>query len=200
MRASLAILVVVLLAGCEPPVVMMDAGMVAKCDPVAPNLLKNAGFECTVTPDGGGAVPDAWQGVYGQFAVAVGEGRNGGNAGKGTFSGVGLRFAYSGDVVSNGGTKVFCASAWVKGTAPYMRMNLIRDDLVQSFAAPVTATWEKVPPTIKLNIDNASSKHLQLMFEAQTGRTDGANAKAGDTLLVDDAEVWESPSGMCTEH
>lgn len=192
MRAFLG-LTAVLLVACEPPVAMMDAGTPSACGAVSPNLLKNAGFEC------GATTPESWQGVYGTFATAVGEGRNGGNAAKGTFSGVGLRFAYSGDVAANAGTKVFCATAWVKGTAPYMRMNLVRDDLVESFAAPVSATWERVPPTIKLKIDNANSKRLQFFFEAQTGRTDGMNAKAGDTLLVDDAEVWESPSGLCTE-
>ncbi len=194
MRVWSGLAMTVVLAGCEPPAGMMDAGVMPKnCGAVAPILVKNAGFEC------GASTPDAWQGVYGSFATAVGEGRNGGNAAKGTFSGLGLRFAYAGDIVADAGTKVFCATAWVKGTAPFMRMNLIRDDLVEAFAAPVGAAWERVPPTISLKIANANSRRLQLFFEAQTGRTDGLNAKAGDTLLVDDVEVWESPSGNCTE-
>ena len=49
-----------------------------------------------------------------------------------------------------------------------------------------------------LKVSNDNAPKLQLVFEAQTNRGDGLDAVAGETLLIDDVDVWET-SGNCTE-
>ncbi|MEW5743202.1 MAG: hypothetical protein AB1938_30080 [Myxococcota bacterium] len=178
-----------------------DGGMDGGCTEVGkspPNLVRNYGFEC------GGASPSEWAAVYGALEFVSGEGRNGTRAAKLTTDPGGARFTYAPDLVSNGGQKTYCVTAWAKGTAPFMRIRVLRDEGGGGFTnfefnSPVPRNWERVPPSITLQVPNAGSPKLQLVFELQTNRGDGQNAMPGDVLFVDDVDAWESASGRCDE-
>ena len=138
--------------------------------------------------------------VAGALDFPAGGAHAGQRNGRSTAGANGLaRFAYATDVVDDGGTNVYCAAAWAKGTAPYMRLQLLTDSVVNQFSAPLTAQWQRVPPSINLDADNAGSKRLLLVFETQIGRSDGNNSKPGDTLEIDDVDVWQSADGGCRE-
>jgi hypothetical protein len=69
-----------------------------------------------------------------------------------------------------------------------------------AFSAPSGGSiWSRIPPTTALAIPFDNAQGLQLLFEAQQGRSDGMNAKVGDTLLIDDVDLWQSTSGKCDE-
>ena len=192
LRASMPILLVSL-AGCGGPVGGTDAGVDAGCRDTSKtpsNLLENPGFECDESPA-------AWSGVYGTFELAAG-GRSG-RAGQVTVNQAGGRFAYTKTFAPDVGNKTYCFSAWLTGTAPFMRMRVLRDfgGSVQevSFSEQIFPDWRRIP-TLKVTGDNAPK--LQLVFEVQTNRTDGMNAMPGQTLRIDDVDVWESSSN-CAE-
>lgn len=162
------------------------------------NLVQNHAFEC------GGASVAEWAAVYGTLEFPAGEGRSGTRAAKLTCDSGGARFTYVPALVADGGQKTYCVTAWAKGTAPYMRIRVLRDEGGGGFTnfefnSPVPANWERVPPSITLQVPNAGSAKLQLVFELQTTRGDGQNARPGDVLYVDDVDAWESASGRCDE-
>lgn len=179
------------LLGCGPAPSGADAGACRDAAKSPPNLLENPGFECG---DSG------WSAIYGTLAAVAG-----GHAGQAlqlTTSAAGGRFAYAKDVVTEGGLKTYCFTAWVKGTAPFMRLRVLRDfgGQVQEdqFNEALGPEWKRTPPVTPLKVPNGNAPKIQLVFEVQTSRPDGQNAKPGDTLLVDDVDVWET-SGSCTE-
>ncbi|MDP2273317.1 MAG: hypothetical protein Q8N23_08715 [Archangium sp.] len=192
MRLSLLTLSVALFA-CGPTPVVPDAGSPLGCRDTAKtpaNLIENGAFECDTSP------PE-WSAVYGTFET-VSTGRSG-RAGQITVNPAGGRFAYSKDFAVDAGNKTFCFSAYLKGTAPFMRMRVLRvmSGSVQevAFSEQVFSDFRKIP-TLKVTNDNAPK--LQLVFEAQTNRSDGMNAMPGQTLLIDDVDVWESAAN-CSE-
>ncbi len=63
-------------------------------------------------------------------------------------------------------------------------------------AEQVFSDWRRIPTR---EVPNANTNKLQLAFEVQTNRTDGQSARPGDTLLIDDVDVWES-STHCAEN
>ncbi len=155
-----------------------------------PNVLQNAAFEC----DNSTA---EWSAVFGTLDIVPG-GRTG-RAAKLTVDASGGRFFYTPVFAATPGSKSYCFTAWVQGTSPYMRMRVVLSSSggAQDRATnePVTTTWQKLAP-FKVDAQNASQ--IQLAFEAQTNRTDDLNAKPGDTLWVDDVDVWET-MGNCGE-
>jgi hypothetical protein len=162
---------------------------------VADNLVENPGFEC------GGAAPAEWTPIYGKLEFPAGEGRGGQRAAKLTMeNALGARFGYATALVTGGGSKTYCVTAWAKGTAPYMRIRVLRDTgSGVEFNAPVPKAWERVPPNLTVQAPNMGAGKLELVFELQTSRGDGQNAKPGDVLFIDDVDAWESPSGRCDE-
>lgn len=154
------------------------------------NLLENWAFECDSTPS-------EWSAIYGTLELVSG-GRSG-RAAQITVNSAGGRLAHTRDVVVDGGTKSFCFSAYLKGTAPFMRMRVLRvmSGSVQevAFSEQIFSDWRKIP-TLKVTNDNAPK--LQLVFEVQTNRSDNMNAMPGQTMLIDDVDVWET-TGNCTE-
>lgn len=181
-----------LVAGCGPIDVTADAGTNACKGPAKTpaNLLDNPGFEC----DSG-----EWGGVpaYGKFGYIAG-GRSG-RAGQVTVEQLGGRMVYAKDFAPNAGTKTFCFTAWLKGTAPFMRMRVLREfsggvQEVQ-FSEQVFSDWRRIPT---LKVEGLDAPKLTLVFEAQTNRADGQSAQPGQTLLIDDVDVWES-SANCAE-
>jgi hypothetical protein len=172
-----------------------DAGQCRDTSKNPSNFIENPGFEC------GGTAPAEWSTVYGTLSFPA-EGRSG-RAGKVVVDQTGGRIAYTIDL-TKGGTKSYCFTAYVRGTTPFMRLRVFRDlgngNLTSyDFAAPVTADWSKVPGSFAQKVPFGNAERLQLLFEAQTGRSDGLNAKAGDTLLIDDVDGWVSTSGNCDE-
>lgn len=159
------------------------------------NLVSNPGFEC------GGDAPAEWTPVYGKLEFPSGDARSGQRAAKLTMeNALGARFAHAPNLVENGGTKTYCVTAWAKGSAPYMRIRVLRDDGTGvEFNSPVPTAWERVPPGIAVQTPNQNAAALRLVFELQTGRPDGRNAQPGDVLFIDDVDAWESPSGRCDE-
>lgn len=184
-RLFLSLAVVVAAASCGSPS-QPPGGCSAEKSP--PNVIVNGSFDC--------AVSDAWSMVFGSTFAMV-EGGRAGQAAQVTVSSLGGRIAYAKDIVAGPSSKSFCFTGWVKGTAPYMRMRVLRDmggsvsEVSQS--APVTGQWTQIPA---IKVEQLNAPRLQLMFEAQTNRTDAFNAKEGDTLLVDDVDAWEF-SGSC---
>jgi hypothetical protein len=55
-----------------------------------------------------------------------------------------------------------------------------------------TTSWIRVPPSTVLSVPGASGSSLYVRFLLSQGQ-------AGDTLLVDDVDVWESADGKCKE-
>jgi hypothetical protein len=157
------------------------------------NLLENPGFECDSTPA-------EWSAVYGTLELAAG-GRSG-RAAKVTANQAGGRMAYATDFAVDAGSKTFCFSAYISGTAPFMRMRVLRvlNGGVQEVAQSdqLFGDFRRTPLGQPLKVTNDNAPKLQLVFEVQTNRSDGMNAKPGDTLLIDDVDVWESAAN-CTE-
>jgi hypothetical protein len=194
MRALFVLFPVVLVGvGCGPMMNVPDGGMNTGCRDTSKtpaNLLENPAFECDSSPA-------EWSGIYGTLELVAG-GRSG-RAAQVTVNQAGGRFAYAKDFAIDAGNKTFCFSAWLKGTAPFMRMRVLRvlSGSVQevAFSEQVFSDFRKIP-TLKVTNDNAPK--LQLVFEAQTNRGDGQNAMAGQTIVIDDVDVWESAAN-CTE-
>ena len=193
MRALLLLSFVTLgFMGCGSPVVTPDAGGCFDSPKTPTNLIENPAFEC-----GDATMPAEWSGIYGTLELAPG-GKSG-RAAKVTVNAAGGRFAYTRLFAPTPGNKTYCFSAWLAGTAPFMRMRVLRDfnGSVQevAFSEQVFSDFRKIP-TLKVTGDMAPK--LQLVFEVQTNRTDGLNAMAGQTMLIDDVDVWESTAN-CTE-
>lgn len=181
------------LAACGPMTVVPDAGGGGACRDTTKtpaNLIENPGFECDSSPA-------EWSPIYGTLELAAG-GRSG-RAAKVTVNQAGGRFAYTKVFAPDAGTKTFCFSAWLQGTAPFMRLRVLRDfgGSVQevAFSEQIFSDWRRIP-TLQVTNDNAPK--LQLVFEVQTNRSDGQNAPAGSVMLIDDVDVWES-SANCSE-
>lgn len=187
----------VVLSACGPMNVVPDAGGNGACRDTAknpPNLLENPGFECDTSPA-------AWSQVYGTLELAAGVGRSGRGA-KVTVNAAGGRFAYAKDFAVDAGMKSFCFTAYVSGTVHFMRTRVLRvlngsvTEVAQ--ADQVFGDFRRTPLGSPLKVSNDNAPKLQLVFEAQTNRGDGLDAVAGETLLIDDVDVWET-SGNCTE-
>jgi hypothetical protein len=172
------------------------------CDGTAltpPNLIHNNGFEC------GGASPAEWGAVFGTLDFPSGGAHTGMRNARITAGSNGdARFAYNPDVIDDGGMAVLCGHAWVKGTTPFMKMRLLVVDgtNVNAFevSSPGGADWIRVLPSVNLGpAANAGAQKVELEFESQVGRSDGMNSIAGDTLEIDDVDVWISPNGQCHE-
>lgn len=187
-------LLLIFVACGPPPPSGPDAGVDGGCRDAAktpPNLLQNPGFECDSTP------PE-WKAANGTLEL-VGGGRTGRAAKVTMTNALGGRFTYAQEFAVDAGTKTFCFSAWLTGTAPFMRMRVLRVEnggvREVPFSEQVFPDWKRIP-TLEVANDNAPK--LQLIFEVQTNRTDGQNAMPGDTMLIDDVDVWES-STRCNE-
>jgi hypothetical protein len=178
---------VLLLTACGTAPGPVDAGGCGEGPSRTPlNLIENPGFEC-------GENSDQWAAVFGSLELVNG-GRTG-RAAKVTVDALGGRFTYAKTFAPSPGNKTYCFSAWVAGSAPFMRMRVLRDfkGRVQevAFAESMTSEYRRIP-TLKVTADGAPA--LNLVFEVQTNRTDGQNAVAGQTMLIDDVDVWESMS------
>lgn len=179
-------LLVALSSGCGPMQSDPDAG---SCKGSSQSLLADPGFECS---------PAQWKAVYGDFAI-VDSGRSG-KAGKVTFTGgAGAKFAFAADVTSDGAGQTYCVQAWVTGDAPVVKTQLITDEgQAAEFAEPLTSGFTKTPPVHGLNLSVPAGHALKLAFYLPTSGGSTA-AQVGQSVTVDDVDVWISASGKCDE-
>lgn len=190
----LSLLSLALLAACGPMTGGPDAGSGNCLDTskTPSNVIENPGFECDTSPA-------TWSGgVYGAFEL-VAEGHSGRAAQLTVKDALGARFVYAKDFAVDAGMKTYCVQAWMKGTAPFMRLRVLRspNNTAVEQADQIAADWTHVPlRPLSVTTDNAAK--LQLVFEIQTGRSDGQNGMVGQTMLIDDVDVWES-SANCSE-
>ena len=156
------------------------------------NLIENGGFECDLSPA-------AWAGssIYGTFEIV--DGGHSGRAGKVTVNAGGGRMSYAKDFAVDAGMKSFCFSAFLSGTAPFMRMRVLAGGTNQEVdqSDQIFSDWRRLPLGTALEVPNNNATKLQLVFEVQTNRAT-QNALPGDTMLIDDVDVWES-STHCME-
>jgi hypothetical protein len=166
-------------------VVLGDAGL-THCS-AAYNAVENSGFECPdltrwSVSDGFGTVIDGGHGgsksmqLVANARGAVGVGQN--------------------NAVADTGGQTHCARLWVRGTAPQMRLEVRASPsgTGTAFSSPVgSADWVKVPPGGALVVTTMRGESLSILAKTQ-------NADAGETLVVDDVELWGSPTGLCDEH
>lgn len=183
------------LLGCGSGPSTPDAGSGACLDTskTPSNLIENPHFEC----DSSAA---EWAAVSGYGTLELAAGGRTGRAAKVTVGGLGARLQYTKAFApSPAGNKTYCFSAWLSGTAPFMRMRVLRDfdGSVQevAFSEQIFPDFRRIP-TLKVTADNAPK--LLLVFEVQTNRPDGQNGMAGQTMLIDDVDVWESTAN-CSE-
>lgn len=157
------------------------------------NLLANGSFECGATS------PDGFFAKDGELALAAGDAHQGSRSVKLTVPATGVTdvtLAANGNVATNLGNATYCGTAWVKGTVSDARLVLRRsisgavEDF--TFAGPVTGSWARLPPSIVVKAPGANASSLLLLVQSRNG-------KPGDTLFVDDVDVWVSASGACDE-
>lgn len=185
-RASVVVFLVAASA-CSPQMMTPDAGG-GSCGATAKtpaNLVENPGFECDGTE---------WAGtIYGTYEYASG-GRSG-RAGKVTVNASGARFVYTKNLAADAVGKTYCYSAWLSGTAPFMRIKLISEKsgsaFEDSFSEQIFSDFRRIPPQKTLPIGMGTTK-LALIFEVQTNRTDNMNGMTGQYMLIDDVDVWET--------
>lgn len=148
----------------------------------------NGGFEC------GGDAPTEWMAVNGVMSFVTSGSSEGARAvqivsdSTGT-GGVGSTKA----VVKPTSGKTYCINARVKGTASDVRLEVFGSQLT-SAASPLNSpnTWVRVPPTTNLRVIEPIDQELFVKVRANAGT-------GGETLFVDDIDLWESSNGRCEE-
>lgn len=152
------------------------------------NLVPNDGFECG---DMG------WSPQSGDLA-AVADARTGSKAVKLTATAAGGKFASTRPFVTSTSGKTYCAVAYLKGTVGNAQLSVLEDKggtvVDHTFSTPVASTsWLRTPPSTNLEVRAAAGSKLYVRFVMHQ------SPAAGDTLLVDDVDVWESADGLCKE-
>ena len=150
-----------------------------------PNLMLNGGFECA---------PAEWMGVMGQLSIVTTGASEGSRAAQVTIDATGTGGIGSvSAVVPKTSGKTYCINAKVKGTASDVRLEVFGSQLT-SFGSPLNSpnTWVRLPPSTNLEIREPIDQALFVKVRANNG-------KAGDTVIVDDIDLWESSDGKCKE-
>lgn len=193
MRSSVLLFPLVL-AACSPPMNVPDAGP-GGCKDTSKspaNIVENWAFECDTTPS-------EWRALAGTVELVAG-GRTG-RAAKLTVDQTGARMLYTKDLAVDAGMRKFCVSAYISGTAPFMKTQVLQTGgtmLRIEQADQLFPDFRKTPLGRGLEVPNGNATKLQLLFEIQTNRTDGQSATPGQYMLVDDVDVWET-MGNCGE-
>lgn len=150
------------------------------------NRVVNAGFECALT---------TWS-----VAMGTGSAIDGGHSGAKALvlvaNAQGEALVGANDVVPDSEGQVYCARAWVRGSSPEMRLEVrpTPSGKGSAFSSPVASTdWVSVPPGDMMRVTTPRGETLSILVKMQ-------GAAAGDTLEVDDVELWPSASGRCDDH
>lgn len=175
------------LAACAGAEGVADAGCSGA--PRSPaNLMVNGGFEC------GGDSPTEWMAVNGVMTFITSGASEGTRAAKIVSDATGTGgVGSSAPVVKATSGKNYCINARVKGTASDVRLEVFGMSLT-SAASPLASPdkWVRVPPTTNLLIREPIDQQLYVKVRANA-------SQAGDTLIVDDIDLWESTDGKCNE-
>ena len=174
------------LAACSPPMDMPDGGMMMTCGTAKTpaNLVVDPQLECGT---------QGWSAQFGTVEVVAG-GRSG-KALQLTASSTGAgQMGVGTAVVAMTSGKAYCLSAWVKGTASDARLEVLptKGAMAAAFATPITADWVRAPMNSNLKVSFAAGDTLYLRVRL-------IGAQAGQTLLLDDLDFYESASGNCNE-
>lgn len=153
------------------------------------NLISNAGFEA--------AALDNWFARDGS-AELIADAHTGRQAVRltapNTSSAI-ATLAYQKDVATDLGTNTYCGLVWVKGTCDVLLyLSTVSAGFKKDYTqgAPVGSGWGRVPEARVLSVPGAQADRLVLMVQTK-------NAVPGDTLDIDDVDVWLSPDGSCGE-
>lgn len=156
-----------------------------------PNVVENPHFECESTTA-------QWRAIAGTLEFVTG-GRSGKAAKVTMKDALGAKLAYSKPIATNAGMKTFCVTAYISGNVPFMKTQVFQTGgtgLVIEQADQVFSDFRKTPTDslMKFGFDvpNGGADKLELVFMAQTNRSDGMGATVGQYLIVDDVDVWES--------
>ena len=170
------------LTGCGQQMMMtVDAGdMCAGAAKTPPNLLQNPGFECSKNPE-------QWIGSF-AFDVAA---HSGAKSAKLVADAAGQVFLGIDQVAKPAAATTYCITAWAKGTAPTVKLQGLTSPQAMMFASPLTVDWARVPPTTVLAVPVAANQGLAIKINF-------SNAAPGDTIFIDDVDVWESTTN-CKE-
>jgi hypothetical protein len=144
------------------------------------NLLDDPSFEC------GGS---AWSAQQGTFEV-VSEARTGSKAGQLTANATGGgQLGIATPIVAMTSGRAYCVSLWVKGTASDARFEVLpgMGGSAPAFSTPVTSSWVRAPMASNLKVQVPAGDALYL-------RARILNGQAGQTLLIDDVDFYESAS------
>ncbi len=152
------------------------------------NLVANDGFECGDT---------GWSPQSGDVAAAT-DVHGGAKSLKLTATAAGGKFASTAPVVASTSGGVYCAVAYFKGTVADAQLSVLEDKggavVDHTFSTPVKSEvgWFRAPPSTNLEVRAAKGSKLYVRFVMRT-------PAAGETLLVDDVDLWESADGKCKE-
>lgn len=159
-------------------------------NPQFPNVLENPGAESGT---------EGWYKTLSNVSIGtVTDGAHcGSNALQITAHASGEQHVWNAASVEAGPGETWCAQAFMRGgTATDGRLTVRRMParIDENYSSPVTTTqWAMVPPTKGLlKFTTAGPETLNLRVTMQF-------AQAGQTLLVDDVQLWRSPTGSCTE-
>ena len=140
---------------------------------------------------------DGWFARDGAMA-AVGDAHSGTKAVRMTVPSSGTpiaTIAMSRPAVTMLGTGTYCGTLWAKNTCNVrmiLRAIKTNSELDTTFNDTATSAWTRVPPNITMKIAGDNADQLYVLVQTR-------GAKAGDTLDIDDVDVWLSPSGRCDE-
>ena len=177
MRIRTLAVMTLTLVGCgQMQMTPVDAGdMCAGGAKTPANLLQNPGFECSRNPE-------QWVGSF-SFDLAS---HSGGKSAKLVADAAGTVFLGIDSVAKPTTATTYCMTLWAKGTAPAVRLSGLTSPQAMMFSNPLSGdTWVRVPPTTVLKVPVAANAGLAIKIAP-------ANAAAGDTVFIDDVDVWES--------
>lgn len=159
---------------------------------LAKNLIYNPGFEC-------GDPPTAWYAQYGKLSITHAGVRTGAAAARlsDPDSGPSTRLWFDRDAVTDPGTRVFCARAWMRGSSDgRLTVQKVSSGMVNydTYSSPMTPDWQVVPPPTygAMKVAGAGEQRFLLYVWVP-------NPTPADWLEVDDVQLWESRDGGCVQ-
>lgn len=107
----------------------------------------------------------------------------------------GASLGYGAAIIANEGPlRTFCAAAWMKGSSPVAKLSLTvggaGGGTEYTFTSPLGPDWIRLPLSTNLKVPLPPGQTLQLRFV-------GLGSALGQTVQVDDVDIWEDPTGTC---
>ena len=163
-------------------------------DPCQPswNFVRNGDFECGT---------DGWsRGISAASLSSVEQGAKvGSKALRITTSGSASTYYAVSTETKSVGPGTLCARAWMRGTTPAGHLRIVYANSAGvgqtvSFSSPIEVDeWALVRPSFPLKADVSEKVNVHLRLAV-------TDAVSGQYLEVDDAKLWLSADGSCSEH